>query len=286
MKKIILDHFRRWWWVFALGAAYALVLGWSLAIPTDTSELWQGKKSFLLVWLKVQSNMYLMQVYCLAVFTGGMLLLFDLQRGITRVVTALPLTTRQIGRGWWLATVAIPAIVYAALFFLGAGIFCLFHPNQVFPAARLAVAGFFTLLWLGMSFTIYFAQFTNKHGLGGNWRERTGNFFISVLAIWMTFGFALSLNAPKNPVKLAIFLVVGAFLTIVGWFRAGQFSPPRLAPYAAVTRPCVYAGWPGRNSISDQRKFLQLIFNLRGRRRMDDAGVCVARRNQILAGCV
>jgi len=86
MKKLILDHFRRWWWVLALGAAYALVLGWSVAIPADSGELWHGKKSFLLVWLKVQSNMFVSQVFCLAVFTGAMLLLFDLQRGVTRVV--------------------------------------------------------------------------------------------------------------------------------------------------------------------------------------------------------
>lgn len=255
MKKLILDHFRRWWWVLALGAAYALVLGWSMAIPADTGELWHGKKSFLLVWLKVQSNLFVMQVYCLAVFTGAMLLLFDLQRGITRVVTALPLTAIQIGRGWWLATVAIPAIAYAALFFLGAGTFCLFHPNQVFPAARLAVAGLFTLLWLGMSFTIYFAQFTNKHGLRGNWRERTGNFFISVLVIWMTFGFALSLNAPKNPVKLAVFLVAGALLTIVGWFRAGQFSPPRPKQAGVHRRPGLWLTplAPGISPVPDGR---------------------------------
>jgi hypothetical protein len=46
MKKLILDHFRRWWWVLALGAAYALVLGWSVAIPADSGELWHGKKKF------------------------------------------------------------------------------------------------------------------------------------------------------------------------------------------------------------------------------------------------
>ena len=227
MKKLILDHFRRWWWVLALGAAYALVLGWSMAIPADTSELWHGKKSFLLVWLKVQSNMFVSQVFCLAVFTGAMLLLFDLQRGVTRVVTALPLTARQIGRSWWLATVAIPAIVYAALFFGGAGTFCLFHPNRVFPAARLVMASLFTLLWLGMGFTIYFNQFTSSQGLSGNWRERTGNFFISVLSVWMIFGFAFSLNASKNPFKLAVFLGVGTLLTVVGWFRAEQFSMGR-----------------------------------------------------------
>jgi len=259
MKRIILDHFRRWWWALALGAAYALVLGWSLAIPADSSELWHGQKisgpkPFVFAWLKVQSNMFVSQVLCLAVFTGAILLLFDLHRGLARVLTALPLTARQIGRSWWLATVALPAIAYATLFYLGAGIFYLFHPNQVFPADRLVMASIFTLIWLGMGFTIYFAQFTAKSGWGGNWRERACNFFISVFSLWMTFGFALSLNAPKNPFKVAAFLGLGAILTVVGWFRAEQFSLGRArqaVPRRAGLRLTPLS--PGRQSLPDGR---------------------------------
>ena len=225
MKNLMLDHFRRWRWVLAFGAVYALVLGWCIAIPADSSELWHGKKDFLLVWLKVQSYMFAFQVFIIASWTGAILLLFDLQRGITRTVTVLPLTARQIGRGWWLATVAIPAVALAALFILGAGTFCFFHPDQVFPAGRLALASLFTSLWLGMGFTMYSNQLISKPG--GYWRQGIWNIFITALALWMIFGFGLSTNAPKNPVKLLIFLGAGALLTIVGWLRAGQFSPPR-----------------------------------------------------------
>src|ERR1017187_7223993 len=79
MKNIILDHFRRWWWVLALGAAYALLLGWSMAIPTDAGDLGHGKKVsgltlIFFVWLKVQGTLFVMQVFCLTAFTGAMLL--------------------------------------------------------------------------------------------------------------------------------------------------------------------------------------------------------------------
>jgi hypothetical protein len=253
MKKLILDHFHRWWWVLALGAAYALVLGWSVAIPSDSGDLWHGGKNFLLAWLKVQSYMFAFQVFMLASWTGAILLLFDLQRGITRAVTVLPLTARQIGRSWWLATVAIPAVALATLFFLGAGTFCIFHPDKVFPSARLAMASLFTLLWLGMGFTIYSNQFISKQG--GNWRQGIYNFFITALALWMMFGFGLSTNAPKNPVKLAIFLGAGTLLTIVGWFRAGQFSPPRPKQAGVLRRPGLWLTplSPGISPVPDGR---------------------------------
>ena len=260
MKRIILDHFRRWWWVLALGAAYALVLGWSLAIPTDAGDLGHGKKVsglalFFFVWLKVQGNMFVMQALCLAVFTGAMLLLFDLQRGITRAVTTLPLTARQIGRSWWLATVAIPAIVLAALFFLGAGAFCFCHPDKNFPTARLAMASLFLLLWLGMNFIIYFNQFVSNPNAGWNSRQGAGNFIITALALWMMFGFGFSANAPKNPVKLAIFLCAGTLLTVVGWFRAGQFNPPRHKQAVALGRSGLRLTplAPGRSPVPDGR---------------------------------
>jgi hypothetical protein len=260
MKRIILDHFRRWWWVFALGAAYALVLGWSMAIPTDAGDLGHDKKVsglalFFFVWIKVQGNMYVMQVFCLTAFTGAMLLLFDLQRGITRAVTALPLTARQIGRSWWLATVAIPAIGLTALFFLGAGAFCFWHPNKNYPTARLAMASLFLLLWLGMNFTIYSNQFVSNPGAGWNSRQGAGNLIITALALWMMFGFGFSANASKNPVKLAIFLCAGTLLTVVGWFRAGRFSPPRHKQAVALGRSGLRLTplAPGRAPVPDGR---------------------------------
>ena len=214
MKRLILDHFRRWWWVLALGAVYALVLGWAVALPADYGEHWHGKHLFWLVWLKVQGRMFVMQTFVLATFTGAILLAFDLKRGLVRTVRALPLTTRQIGRGWWLAAAGIPAIASVLLLFLGAGTFHLSHPGNPFPAGRLALASVFTVLWFGTGFTIYLNKSTAT-GWGGNWRTVIVNLVVTALVIWMIFGFALSLDATKNPVKCAAFVLAGVIMTLI-----------------------------------------------------------------------
>ena len=229
MKKIILDHCRRWWWILALGAAYALILGWSLALPTDGGDSACGQKTaglalFLWVWVKVQSNLFVMQIFCLATFTGAIWLLLDLQRGVARVVATLPLTARQIGRSWWLATVAVPASAFAALFFAGAAIYFFLHEHAIFPLARLGLAGVIVWIWLGTSFHTYFGQFTTPQSGSGDWRKRMSSLAVTALSIWMIFGFAFSTNAQHRPGQLAIFLCGGALLTVLGWRRANQFQ--------------------------------------------------------------
>ena len=109
MRQLILDHFRRWWWVLALGAAYATILGWCVALPPDYLQHARGTHIFWPVWLNVQGRMFVPNTLFLATWTGAILLLFDLQRGLVRSVRALPMTSRQIGCGWWLVTAGIPA---------------------------------------------------------------------------------------------------------------------------------------------------------------------------------
>ena len=135
MKRLMLDYFRRWAWVLALGGIFEFGLGWFIANrPEDNFEFWG---------------------LMLALWAGAVLLSFDLRRGVVRAVAPLPLTARQIGRSWWLATVPLPAIALAALLFSGAGTFYHFHPTKVFPAGRLAWASIFNLMWLGTTFTCY-----------------------------------------------------------------------------------------------------------------------------------
>ena len=197
MKRIILDHFRRWWWILALGSVFAFVQGWFIADNAKYAfEFW---------------------ILLLALWTGANLLSLDLRHGVVRAVAVLPLTARQIGRSWWLATVAIPAIALAALLFWGAGMFYHFHPGRVFPADRLVMASLFTLLWLGSLFTMIFPT----PGFFGNGWERARTYFFSVLSMMMILpGMVFFQDASKKPFKFAIFLGVGALLTIAGWFRA------------------------------------------------------------------
>jgi hypothetical protein len=205
MSRLMLDYFRRWCWVLALLGLLEFKLGWSIANrPADPFEWW---------------------AFVLTLYAGALLLGFDLRRGALRPVAVLPLTARQVGRSWWLATVPIPAAGSAALLFLGAGIFCHFHPNHFFPAEQLAMASLFTAVWLGMGFTLIFNA---TRGLGGSLWESSSNVLINAVSILMLFGsMLLCQDASKSPLRSAIVLGVGGLLTVVGYVRAAQFEPGR-----------------------------------------------------------
>ena len=123
MKRIIFDHFRRWWWVQALCGLIQVMLGWWIAEhPEIEFEFW---------------------VFLVALWVGALLLNFDLQRGAARTIASLPLSARQSG---WADDIisrvidtflSFPAIVLATALFLGAGMFHGFHPNTILPAGRL-----------------------------------------------------------------------------------------------------------------------------------------------------
>jgi len=226
MKNIMLDHVRRWWWVFVLGGTYASILGWSLATPDFSSRYWHGKHPFLESFFKIQSTMLVMQCACLAVFTGTLLLFSDLQRGLIRSVAGLPLTGRQLGRSWWLTTVAVPSGGEMALLTLGAGLFYVLHPSTTFPVRRLLLADLLIFLWSGSTFVTYFTNYATQ---GLAW-GKLYNVISGVLGIWMMFGFGLNLKAQKNPVMWEVFIGIGLLLTAFGWWRAGQFTPGQTKP--------------------------------------------------------
>jgi hypothetical protein len=202
MKRLILDHYRRWAWVLALCAALEFLLGLYIAWnPKIIFEFW---------------------AFLLAIWAGATLLGFDLKRGALRTVATLPLTGRQIGRGWWLASVPIPSVVLTALLFSGAAAFCCLNPDRPFPTERLCMASLFTLAWLGMDFAL---AFNATRGQGGSYREFYCNGLISLLTMLMFFGsMALCNGASDSPLKSALILGGGGLLTLLGWFRAEQFD--------------------------------------------------------------
>jgi uncharacterized membrane protein (UPF0136 family) len=230
MNRLIFDYFRRWSWLLALVSVLEFGLGWFIANrPEDPFEFWG---------------------LLLAMWTGANLLSFDLKRGVIRAVTVLPLTARQIGRSWWLATVAIPAIVLAALLYLGAGTFYHFHPDKVIPADRLAIVSLLNVAWLGTMFNCVFATLSFH---GKRW-ELALSSFISGLSVMMLFGgMLLCQNASKSPLKSSILLGVGALLTVASWFRAREFVPG-LASFRLVAPPYKDArGQPGAAEESLRR---------------------------------
>jgi hypothetical protein len=196
-----------------------------MAMPAAGSGYWHGKHQhpLLLSWLLTQGGMFVAQTMGLGVFTGAMLLQVDFPRGLVRVAALLPLTSRQVGRSWWLASVAAPAALQIVMLFVGAGAFHGFHPGLGFGLPGLLWCSLVIFIWFGLGFNIYFTNYTLQR-LPGNWRRRLWQLLVTALMLWMLFGFALSLEAQKNPVKWAIFLGAGLTLTLVGWWQAGQFS--------------------------------------------------------------
>lgn len=202
MTRLMLDHFRRWWWVLGLAGLLEFWVGRLIANrPQDPFE-------FLL--------------FLVALWSGANLLSFDFKRGALRPLAALPLTGSQIGRSLWLATVPLPAVGLVAILYLGAGTFCQVHPDKAFPTTRLAIGSLFTLVWLGSAFPTIFAA---TRGWGGNARQMISNFFVKSLCMLMLFGsMLLAQGASKSPLKCVLIVGIGGFLTFVGWVVAQRFD--------------------------------------------------------------
>jgi hypothetical protein len=225
MKQLLLDHLRRWSWLLAASAALAFVLGWCMAAPADYFAYGRHRETLgpAFLFFKVQSNLIESSTLTLALLTGAFLLLFDWQHGLVRALAPLPLTGNQIGRSWWLATVAIPSIALPALLFLGAATFYCFCQKTPLPTERLAIASLFALLWPGMMFT---GILGSRPGFFGNGPGRAWVGFFSLSeTVLIFYGLSLFQQELKHPVKFAVFLGAGAGLTALGWYRAGQFDP-------------------------------------------------------------
>lgn len=221
MNRLIVDYLRRWAWMLTLCAAVAFWIGWSIAANSEYPF------EFL--------------VFLVALWMGANLLNFDLRRGVARTVLVLPVTARQIGRSWWWATIPIPGILMAMALLLGAATAHCLHPARALPAGRLALASLFGLPWLGTSFI---AIVGSKQSLSPSKRNRRWAGFLSLLSVVLLFGGMLTLtNATKQPFKFGLYLAVGLFLIVMGWFRA-ELCLVCLAQKPASLPPAVFRGLP------------------------------------------
>lgn len=201
MRRLILDHYRRWWFVLTPAAMLAIGVGWAAYYLNNYSFMF-----FVLI---------------VAMWMGGVLLGRNLQQGLVRTVLALPLTARQIGRGWWFATVGIPAVAISVLLFLGATLWWHYHPLRSLPWLTLAGACLFSLFWLGNGFTCIYGM-TNE--IFGNWRDRLRLTLISALSMVMLFGSMIySQRLLASPVYFAVFCSIGVIVTAASWLRAERF---------------------------------------------------------------
>jgi hypothetical protein len=204
MKRLLLDHFRRKAWILALGAIIQVAIGCS-------TVAFAGKPGGNpLSSMEIQIGM----------FMGAFLLSYDLSRGIARTVTTLPLTARQIGRTWWLATVAIPSAAFSALLVAGAGLYCAIHPGTTPDWDTLAIWSVALLMWMGTAYTLVFNQ-TPAHA-GNAWQRARSIAFGCLWGLMLGGGFWLMRNVAAHPALLSCVVILGLALTLFGWFRAGQ----------------------------------------------------------------
>lgn len=197
MKRIILDHYRRWWWVL---------------LACCLQAFWVGRMS-----VSTLKNGFEFWVMIVTMWTGANLLSFDLKRGSKRVCANLPLTQRQIGIAWWLATVLIPATVLTILLFLGA----ICSPsNNAIPVRQLFLVSLLIWGWLGTYFVMTFPppSFLEKGG------SKILGVVSSLLATFSLFGSMLICTGATNSLtKFSLLFVPGAILLVVSWFRASEW---------------------------------------------------------------
>ena len=119
MKNIILDHFRRWWLVLtAILIAYFVFQALSIR-ETNSQTSDEGVVATVNHTINMVHNIFIFQ----AIMWLGFLLFWDFQRGLPRVLTSMPVTPKQIGRAWWLASVALPAMALGIIGLLALLIF-------------------------------------------------------------------------------------------------------------------------------------------------------------------
>ena len=215
MNRLILDHLRRWGWLWLLiGVANGFMAGAIL----DEGRWIQGVTVPLLLWI------------------GALQLNFDMVRGISRVQATLPLTTRQIGRAWWIYSVALPALLLATTTALAAMIYSTHTGKPVALNAWLLNTISNTLL-LGALFQLIIGE---QPGMPQNllgWLRR-------ILSVGLLMAMFFSTFAFEGSWEIVVFLAA-LVITAAGWFRAEQMVVQR-----ATFRPGIQSGKnnSGKNS--------------------------------------
>jgi hypothetical protein len=140
MKRIILDHLKRWGLVWiAIGIGNCFIAGSFLDDSLAINPL-----SFQIVF-----------------FIGAWELNYDLMRGNGRVLTTLPVTARQIGQAWWIFSVALPSLLLTAT----SGLALHFHSTGAakgFPMNELVVTAITDTLFLGSIFYLFIGSLPGR----------------------------------------------------------------------------------------------------------------------------
>jgi hypothetical protein len=212
MKRIVLDHFRRWWLVLAavLIADFAFQ---SISIRENNSQT-SDDPSITAVHLMNNTihNIFIMQ----AVMWLGFLLLMDMQRGLSRVLTSMPVTTRQIGRAWWLASVAFPAFALGAIGLLAILIFS-GGTNPTTFSENYLTGWILIVLYLG---AIFGAQTFMATTIPDTFMDKTRTLLPNLLFPLVIMGLFFVQIETLTTAKTVLIFAAYAILSVLGWFRA------------------------------------------------------------------
>jgi hypothetical protein len=210
MKKIILDHFRRWRFaLISIGIVYFLFQGFF--VREGISEMSDTKVVALLH--QTVFTIFIFQIIMFLAF----FLIYDFQRGFARVLTTLPMTTKQIGRALWFASVGLPALALTVIGLLALFIFSI-GTNKTISLENYLIGCIFAAPTLGAFFGAL--TFTTTWIIPVTFADRIRVFFSNAIFMLPFLGFFFLQGKNPTMTEAILFFLALTILSIIGWFRA------------------------------------------------------------------
>ena len=255
MKRIILDYLRRWWLVLpAILIAYFAFQAFS--IHENSSQI--SNDQIVASVLNTINTIYNTCIFQILMVLG-FLLMWDIQHGLPRVLTSMPVTTRQIGRAWWLASVALPAMavgvigLFALLLFAG-------RTNAMISLENYLMGWILATLYLGAMFGALTFMTTT---IPDTFTDRIRTLLPNSLFALTLFGFMFLKLETLTMTKTILIFAAYAILSVLGWFRAERmvlqragFRPAAQHPQKQPTQHKIPQGFGGLPYLA-QRTFIQ-----------------------------
>ena len=174
----------------------------------------------------------------------------DLQRGLARTLTTLPVSTKKIGRALWLASVAVPTAALTVIGFLALLVF------SIGAKTTLPFGGYlFNCVLAAPTLGAMFGAMTfSTTAIPETFTDRIRATFSNIFMMLPIFGIIFSDKKTMNPTVMILIFTGLTSLTIIGWFRAEDlvlnragFRPvarhPRIRP-AQYETPKSFGGIP------------------------------------------